>query len=90
MRNSLIFVALIIFATTTNAVSIYADDGTYLGELGGNPLHPDSTDNPIGIYGSDISPYSINNPRSLYGSPISPYSPNNPLAIPDNYYGDDE
>ena len=60
--------------------SIYAQDGTYLGQLSANPYLPDSTANPYGVYGSPYSGTSINNPYSVYGSPYSSQSPNNPYA----------
>ena len=58
---------------------IYADDGTYLGNLSNNRYDPNSVSNPYGAHGS---PYgnTINNPHSVYGSPYSNQSPNNPYA----------
>lgn len=62
------------------AVSFSWGEDEYLGEYSSNSLAPDSTSNPVGIYGSPVSPNSINNPVGRYGSPISPNSANNPLA----------
>jgi hypothetical protein len=59
---------------------IYAEDGTFLGNLNDNQLDPDSVANPLGRYGSPLSPDSINNPLGRYGSPLSPDSVNNPLG----------
>lgn len=67
------------------AVSLYANDGTYLGELSSNPYAAESTSNPYGRYGNRYSPTSINNPYSQYGSPYSSQSPNNPYANPQRY-----
>lgn len=53
---------------------------TYLGRLGGNPLSPDSTANPVGPYGSRVSPTSIHNPVGRWGSPVSPEGVRNPLT----------
>jgi hypothetical protein len=77
-----LFLISVAGAFAQQAPRIYANDGSgrYLGNLSANPIDPNSTSNPIGIYGSTISPYSINNPIGIYGSSISPYSARNPLA----------
>lgn len=41
---------------------------------------PDSTQNPVSIYGSDVSPWSIHNPSGAYGDRLSPTSACNSLA----------
>lgn len=65
------------------AVSLYAKDGTYLGEMNSNPYDANSINNPYGKYGSPYSPTSIKNPYSKYGSPYSTESVNNPY-LPSN------
>jgi hypothetical protein len=64
----------------SQAASLYAPDGTYLGELSANQFDPNSTSNPYGKYGSEYSSTSINNPYSKYGSEFSSQSPNNPYS----------
>ena len=49
----------------------------YLGELSSNPFRFRSVGNPYGS-GSPYHPDSINNPYGLYGSPYSPHSATNP------------
>jgi hypothetical protein len=68
------------------AQSLYAPNGTYLGELNRNQYDPNSISNPYGRYGSPYSPNSINNPYGTYGSPYSPQSPNNPYIAPRRPY----
>lgn len=85
MINLYLTVALVISImfniAPAEAASLYATDGTYLGELSANQYDPNSTSNPYGKYGSEYSPTSINNPNGRYGSQFSPQSPNNPLSI---------
>ena len=52
----------------------------YLGRLSANKIASDSTNNPVGPYGSTVSPTSINNPVGQFGSPVSPNSARNSLA----------
>ena len=84
MINLYLTVALVISImfniAPAEAASLYAPDGTYLGELSANQFDPNSTSNPYGKYGSQFSPTSINNPYSQYGSELSNQSPNNPYA----------
>jgi len=69
---------------------LYGHDGTYIGRLGGNRFHPDSTANPYGRYGSRFSPDSVNNPYGRFGSRFSPYSATNPYATqPPRIYATD-
>ena len=65
---------------TTQAPTIVAPNGQYLGRFSSNPYDPDSVSNPYGQYGSRYSPTSVNNPYGVYGSPYSPYSATNPYA----------
>ena len=74
------FIALLLFSSSTFAVSLVAPDGTYLGELSSNPYAQNSTSNQFGPYGSKFSQTSINNPFSRYGSRFSQQSPNNPYG----------
>lgn len=53
------------------AQSLYARDGTYLGEMNNNQYDQNSINNPYGNYGSKYSPNSINNPYSKYGNKYS-------------------
>ena len=71
------FIALLLFSSSTFAVSLVAPDGTYLGELSANPYAQNSTSNQFGPYGSKFSQTSINNPFSPYGSKFSQQSPTN-------------
>lgn len=66
--------------TVATPPGIYAPNGTYLGDPSANKLAPNSTNNPMGLYGSPLTPNGINNPMSIYGSPLSPLSPNNPYT----------
>ena len=75
-----LIISLVIHVMPADAASLYAPDGTYLGELSANQFDPNSTSNPYGKYGSQFSPTSINNPNGQYGSQFSPQSPNNPYA----------
>ncbi len=65
----------------TEAPTITANDGTYLGRYSANPYAPDSTSNPHGAHGSPFAPHSINNPYSTYGSRYSSQSPHNPYTL---------
>ena len=76
----LLIVSLMFNFKDAFSASLYAPDGTYLGELSANQFDPNSTSNPFGKYGSQFSPTSINNPNGQYGSQFSPQSPNNPYA----------
>ena len=81
MKKVLIVIAMamaLLVPPLVLAQSIYAPDGTYLGNLNRNQYDPNSVSNPFGRYGSQYSPDSINNPYGRYGSPYSPHSPNNP------------
>ena len=73
-------IALLLMSTSATGAEIYAQDGTYLGELSANQFDPNSTSNPYGKYGSEYSPTSINNPYGKYGSEYSSQSPNNPYS----------
>jgi hypothetical protein len=74
----LIVCFLLGFGANVYAQSLYAPDGTYLGEMNRNKYDPNSISNPYGEYGSKYSPKSINNPYGVYGSKYSDQSPNNP------------
>lgn len=71
---------MMILVTNANAVSLYAHDGTYLGELNNNRTDPNSVSNPYGQYGNKNSPNSINNPYGRYGNNYSEEGVNNPYA----------
>lgn len=78
------FVPIVELAAMTindvDGAEIYAQDGTFLGEVSQNVASPDSIANPVGVYGSTTSITSIFNPDGFYGSLISDTSPNNPSA----------
>ena len=76
----LLIVSLIFNFKDAFSASLYAPDGTYLGEMTANPMAINSISNPLSQYGSELSPTSINNPYSQYGSELSNQSPNNPYA----------
>jgi hypothetical protein len=57
MRIKLI--VLLLLSTSANGDEIYAQDGTYLGKLGGSSSQYESTANPNGPYGSTWGVNSI-------------------------------
>jgi hypothetical protein len=65
----------------TDAPTITAGDGMYLGRYSSNRYAPDSTSNPYGTYGSRFAPNSINNPYGPYGSRYGSQSANNPYSL---------
>lgn len=76
----LLIVSLMFNFKDAFSASLYAPDGTYLGEMTSNPMAINSISNPLSQYGSTLSNTSINNPYSQYGSELSNQSPNNPYA----------
>jgi hypothetical protein len=76
----LLIVSLMFNFKDAFSASLYAPDGTYLGEMTANPMAYNSISNPLSQYGSEFSNTSINNPYSQYGSELSNQSPNNPYA----------
>jgi hypothetical protein len=74
-------IALLLMSTSATGAEIYAQDGTYLGKLGGSSSQYESTANPNGPYGSTWGVNSINNPNGRYGASWSTQSPNNPYTI---------
>ena len=81
--KTLITLTLILLTSSAFSASLYAPNGTYLGELGGSKWAYNSTSNPYGPHGSPNAYESINNPRGLYGSRSSSQSPNNPNLVTD-------
>lgn len=82
MRTTIAILAAAMFAAPLFAgppTLVNKQTGEYLGDLGGNKYHPNSTSNPYGQYGSKYG-NTINNPHSQYGSRYSGDSPNNPYA----------
>ena len=81
LKNLTLAAVLVLTATSAAAwsnrqgPSIYAPDGTYLGQLNNNQFDPNSVSNPFGRYGSEFSPKSINNQFGRYGSEFSQQSP---------------
>lgn len=61
------------------AVPHAAHTQEYLGQLGGNRFHPNSTLNQFGS-GSRYNANSVNNSFGRYGNPFSSYSATNPFA----------
>lgn len=59
---------------------VLASDGTFLGCLTAQSIHPDAINNPAGVHGNEISGASIFNHASLYGNEISPQSAFNAIA----------
>jgi hypothetical protein len=74
-------IILLLLSFTAQAASLYAPDGTYLGEYSANRFDRNSISNPYGKYGSRYSQDSINNPYSKYGNRNSWQSPYNPYVI---------
>ena len=50
---------------------VFSSDGTYLGNLDGNPYNLNSITNEYGRYGSPYTRDGINNPYGKYGSSVS-------------------
>jgi hypothetical protein len=73
------FIALLLISNTVFAASLYAPNGTYLGEVGGNPYGKNNIDNPASYYNN--SGMSINSHNGMYGNEYSQQSPNNPMVI---------
>ena len=73
------FIALLLFSNSVFSASLYAPNGTYLGEVGGNPYGKNNIDNPASYYNN--SGMSINSPNGMYGNEYSQQSPNNPMVI---------
>lgn len=75
------FIALLLISNTVFSASLYAPNGTYLGEVGGNPYGKNNINNPYGYYGNEYSANSIHNKAGTYGNEYSIQSPNNPIVI---------
>ena len=75
------FIALLLFSNTVFSASLYAPDGTYLGEVGGYKYGVNNIDNPSGPYGNEYGAHSIHNKSGVYGNEYSQQSPNNPMVI---------
>lgn len=73
---------LLILNIANAEVKMYANDGTFLGNVNNNVYDPDSISNPYGKYGNLLSPDSIKNQYNEYSNPFSPDSINNPYYIP--------
>ena len=73
------FIALLLFSNSVFSASLYAPNGTYLGEVGGNPYGKNNIDNPASYYNN--SGMSIHSPNGMYGNEYSQQSPNNPMVI---------
>ena len=73
------FIALLLFSNSVFSASLYAPNGTYLGEVGGNPYGKNNIDNPASYYNN--SGMSINSHNGMYGNEYSQQSPNNPMVI---------
>lgn len=74
-------IALLLFSNSALAASLYAPDGTYLGEVGGYKYGVNNIDNPSGPYGNEYGAHSIHNKSGVYGNEYSQQSPNNPMVI---------
>lgn len=59
---------------------VRAYDGTFLGAITGQSVHPDAITNPVGMHGNEVSASSIFNHCGLYGNEISPQSAFNGIA----------
>ena len=73
------FIALLLFSNSVFSASLYAPNGTYLGEVGGNPYGKNNIDNPASYYNN--SGMSIHSHNGMYGNEYSQQSPNNPMVI---------
>lgn len=60
MKN-VIAISMLAGSMNVSAVSLYADDGKYLGEMNANKYDSNSISNPYGRYGSPYSSESVNN-----------------------------
>jgi hypothetical protein len=74
------FLLLCAINYNVNAVSLYDNNGNYLGEYNSNQYDYNSTSNPYGPHGSKYSYDSINNPYGPNGSQYSYGSANNPYS----------
>ena len=79
----LLILAFVPPTSQANPPVLVAENGTFLGVDGANPLDLNSTSNPFGLYGSEYSATSINNQYSLYGSEYSTESATNPHLVSD-------
>jgi hypothetical protein len=59
---------------------VLASDGTFLGVLTAQAIHPDAINNPAGVHGNEISATSIFNQAGLFGNEVSPQSAFNSTA----------
>lgn len=75
MKTLYLLLVVLASQTAAHAASIYADDGTYLGELKESTTEVDSVNNPTGLYGSDTEPNSINNKNGPYYIPTPAEKP---------------
>jgi hypothetical protein len=69
-----------ITCATLEGMSIFADDGKFLGKISASKFTSDSIANEYGPYGSSYSPTSIFNVNGVYGSQFSVLSPFNTVA----------
>lgn len=69
-----------IFFGELEGARVRANDGTFLGAITEQTIHPDAMTNPVGIHGNEVSESSIFNHVGLYGSQISPQSAFNEIA----------
>lgn len=65
---------------TSFPLYLYAQDGTFLGNINSNQFDTDSIANEFGKYGSEFQTKSIFNEFGTYGSKFSQYSPFNEFA----------
>lgn len=79
--NMKTFIALLLISNSVFSASLYAPNGTYLGEVGGYKYGKNNIDNPLGYYGNEYSANSIHNKSGVYGNEYSQQSPNNPMVI---------
>jgi hypothetical protein len=79
--KTLISLTLLLVINSAFAASLYAPDGTYLGEVGGYKYGVNNIDNPSGPYGNEYGAHSIHNKSGVYGNEYSQQSPNNPMVI---------
>ena len=71
---------LIFMIQSANAVSLYDQNGNYLGEDNGNKYDYNSISNPYGPYGSKYNYDSVNNPYGPNGSRYNSGSASNPYT----------
>ena len=68
---------------------LLADDGTFLGDIDGDPFNADGIANRLSVFGDPLSAISIWNESGAYGSDSGPMSPWSTTTTPPSVFLDD-